>query len=124
MPEGLDDPFNGACCCCLGSIAAVVGAYALTSALSGSKEKEKGNGVSQFFSLKERAISKIKWYQKEISPKIRVRLGNVCKYYPSCSQYAVDAINKKGFFLGIIFAIWRLFRCNPWSKGGIDTVCT
>jgi putative membrane protein insertion efficiency factor len=59
----------------------------------------------------------IKAYRLIISPL----LGPRCKYYPSCSQYAIDAITEypiKGFAL----AAWRLVRCNPWSHGGVDYV--
>ena len=59
----------------------------------------------------------IKAYQKLISPL----LGPRCKYHPSCSQYAIDAITEypiKGFFM----SAWRLLRCNPWSHGGVDYV--
>ena len=43
-----------------------------------------------------------------------------CKYHPSCSQYAIDALKEFGFFRGSILAAWRLLRCNPWSRGGVD----
>ena len=43
-----------------------------------------------------------------------------CKYHPSCSQYALDAIRSYGFFRGSVLAGWRLLRCNPWSHGGVD----
>ncbi len=46
--------------------------------------------------------------------------GGSCKYYPSCSQYALDALRQYGFFRGAILAGWRLLRCNPWSHGGVD----
>lgn len=45
-----------------------------------------------------------------------------CKYIPSCSNYAIDAINKYGAFKGSLKAIWRILRCNHFSKGGIDIV--
>ncbi|HET8873900.1 MAG TPA: membrane protein insertion efficiency factor YidD [Gaiellaceae bacterium] len=45
-----------------------------------------------------------------------------CKYHPSCSQYAIDALRQYGFFRGAILAGWRLLRCNPWSHGGVDHV--
>jgi len=45
-----------------------------------------------------------------------------CKYHPSCSQYAIDALRQKGFFHGSLLAGWRLLRCNPWSRGGFDPV--
>ena len=43
-----------------------------------------------------------------------------CKYHPSCSQYALDALREYGFAKGSILAGWRLLRCNPWSHGGVD----
>lgn len=47
---------------------------------------------------------------------------NQCKYIPSCSNYAIDAIEYYGAFKGTLLAIWRILRCNPFSKGGIDYV--
>jgi putative membrane protein insertion efficiency factor len=43
-----------------------------------------------------------------------------CKYHPSCSQYALDAVRKYGPVKGSAKAAWRLLRCNPWSHGGVD----
>jgi putative membrane protein insertion efficiency factor len=43
-----------------------------------------------------------------------------CKYHPSCSQYAIDALSKHGLLHGSAKAGWRLLRCNPWSRGGVD----
>jgi hypothetical protein len=43
-----------------------------------------------------------------------------CKYHPSCSQYAIDALRKHGPLKGSAMAAWRLLRCNPWSRGGVD----
>jgi putative membrane protein insertion efficiency factor len=43
-----------------------------------------------------------------------------CKYHPSCSQYASDALRKYGPVKGSLKAAWRLLRCNPWSHGGVD----
>ena len=43
-----------------------------------------------------------------------------CKYHPSCSQYASDALRKYGPVRGSLKAAWRLLRCNPWSRGGVD----
>jgi putative membrane protein insertion efficiency factor len=60
----------------------------------------------------------IRFYQRFISPAI----PNRCKYYPSCSQYAVDAIRAHGPARGVVLAGWRLLRCNPWSHGGYDPV--
>ena len=59
----------------------------------------------------------IKIYQKWISPMF----GPRCKYYPSCSSYAVTAIENYGV-KGVGMSLWRLVRCNPWSYGGVDYV--
>ncbi|MBR1862980.1 MAG: membrane protein insertion efficiency factor YidD [Ruminococcus sp.] len=60
----------------------------------------------------------IRAYKKFISPL----KPPVCKYYPSCSSYALTAYEKHGLALGTVLAVWRLLRCNPWSLGGIDYV--
>lgn len=60
----------------------------------------------------------IRAYQTLISPM----LGAHCKYYPSCSEYAVQAIRRFGILRGLVLAGWRLLRCNPWSRGGYDPV--
>jgi putative membrane protein insertion efficiency factor len=51
---------------------------------------------------------------------VRPFLVGRCKYHPSCSQYAIDAFREFGFFKGTVLAGWRLLRCNPWSRGGVD----
>jgi putative membrane protein insertion efficiency factor len=58
-------------------------------------------------------------YQRWISPGLPRR----CKYHPTCSAYAAEAIRELGPLRGSIVAGWRLLRCNPFSKGGIDDVC-
>lgn len=45
-----------------------------------------------------------------------------CKFYPTCSEYAVQVLEKKGFFSGIIYIIARITRCHPWSNGGFDEI--
>jgi putative membrane protein insertion efficiency factor len=62
------------------------------------------------------AVLPIRAYQVLVSPL----LGNRCKYHPSCSQYAADAIREWGIARGFVLAAWRLARCNPWSHGGVD----
>jgi putative membrane protein insertion efficiency factor len=59
---------------------------------------------------------------RSILPPTGVASAPVCKYHPSCSQYARDAIRKYGPLLGPPKAVWRLLRCNPWSRGGVDYV--
>ena len=46
--------------------------------------------------------------------------AGTCKYHPSCSQYAIDALRLHGLVKGSAYAGWRLLRCNPWSHGGVD----
>jgi uncharacterized protein len=46
--------------------------------------------------------------------------ANTCKFHPSCSQYALDALHRHGLVKGSLKAGWRLLRCNPWSHGGVD----
>ena len=64
------------------------------------------------------AVLPIRAYQRLISPM----LGARCKYYPSCSEYAAQAIGRFGILRGLVLAGWRLLRCNPWSHGGFDPV--
>jgi putative membrane protein insertion efficiency factor len=64
------------------------------------------------------AITPLRLYQLVVSPL----LGQRCKYHPSCSQYAIDAVRELGVLRGAVLAAWRLLRCNPWSKGGVDYV--
>lgn len=61
----------------------------------------------------------IRFYQKEISPRKR---KPCCRYFPTCSHYAVTAISRYGAVKGGAMAAWRLLRCNPFSKGGYDPV--
>ncbi len=64
------------------------------------------------------AIGIMKLYRRVISPLY----GDVCRYYPSCSRYSMEAYQQRGFLVGLGLTIWRLLRCNPFSAGGIDDV--
>lgn len=64
-------------------------------------------------------ISLIKLYQKIPGP-----WHGSCKYHPTCSNYALEAIEIHGAFKGSYLTLWRILRCNPFSKGGIDMVPT
>jgi len=68
--------------------------------------------------MKRLMIAAIKGYKKFISPYI-IRS---CRYAPTCSEYAVEALEKFGFFRGTMMAAWRILRCNPFSRGGFDPV--
>lgn len=61
-------------------------------------------------------IGVIKLYQKYISPF----LGSNCRYYPTCSEYTKQAVDKYGIIKGSILGIIRILKCNPFSKGGVD----
>ncbi|MBR4889928.1 MAG: membrane protein insertion efficiency factor YidD [Clostridia bacterium] len=68
--------------------------------------------------MKRFLIYLISLYQKYISPIKKP----CCRFYPTCSSYAIEAISKKGVIKGVILSIWRILRCNPFSKGGFDPV--
>ena len=60
----------------------------------------------------------IRFYQKNISP----RKISCCRFTPTCSAYAIEAIQKRGILVGMALSIWRILRCNPLCKGGYDPV--
>lgn len=63
-------------------------------------------------------IACIRLYQRLISPM----LGQHCRFHPSCSQYAIDALRLHGVFAGLALAAWRILRCQPFCRGGYDPV--
>ena len=65
--------------------------------------------------LKFLSIKLIRFYQKYLS-------YGTCMYFPTCSQYTLEAILKHGFFKGVVLGTWRILRCNPFTKGGFDKV--
>ena len=68
--------------------------------------------------MKHVMIWLIRLYQRFISPLNPAS----CRFTPTCSQYAVEAFMKRGFFVGFALTVWRILRCNPFSKGGYDPV--
>ena len=64
-------------------------------------------------------IKMIRFYQKFISPQMG---HGKCKYYPTCSNYALEAFKKYGPVKAFFMSLWRILRCNPFSKGGYDPV--
>jgi hypothetical protein len=68
--------------------------------------------------MKRILIRMIRWYQRHLSPI----LGANCKYLPTCSQYAIEAVERHGAVKGSLMALWRIIRCNPFSRGGYDPV--
>ncbi len=77
-----------------------------------AKVKRAGEALSRLMQ------SLIIGYQRAISP----RLPACCRYRPSCSAYALEAVRVHGPFKGLLLAIWRVLRCNPFSRGGVDPV--
>lgn len=66
--------------------------------------------------MKKIFVGLINIYQKKISPIF----GRHCRYYPTCSEYTKQAIEKYGIFKGTFYGIKRIIKCNPFSKGGYD----
>jgi uncharacterized protein len=68
--------------------------------------------------IRRLVVLPLRAYQRLLSPLFGAR----CKYYPSCSEYAAQAVEGFGILRGLILAGWRLLRCNPWSHGGFDPI--
>lgn len=68
--------------------------------------------------LSELVLLPVRAYRRFLSPALPKR----CKYHPSCSAYAVEAVRSYGVIRGSVLAGWRVMRCNPWSHGGYDPV--
>jgi hypothetical protein len=68
--------------------------------------------------MKKVAISILRFYKLYLSPF----LPSSCRFYPTCSEYAMEAINKYGVLKGSIKGIYRILRCNPFNRGGYDPV--
>ncbi len=68
--------------------------------------------------MKKLLLRMIRFYQTKISPLKKP----CCKYVPTCSQYGVEAIERFGSFKGTALTVWRILRCNPFSRGGYDPV--
>lgn len=69
--------------------------------------------------MKRALLWLIHFYRSQLSPR---KGGPCCRYFPTCSQYAVTAIERYGALKGGRMAVWRILRCNPFSKGGYDPV--
>ena len=63
-------------------------------------------------------VAILRVYRAVISPLY----GDVCRYYPSCSAYTMGAIQQRGVIQGIALGAWRIARCHPWARGGVDEV--
>jgi putative membrane protein insertion efficiency factor len=88
----------------------------VSSARPGASSPQAASTASRI--VRGLAVAPIVVYQRVLSPVLPRR----CKYEPTCSHYAVDAIGEYGILRGAVLALWRLLRCNPWSYGGYDPV--
>jgi uncharacterized protein len=88
--------------------------------VSGVESRARRPGAPAAASRIARAVvvAPIVVYRRVLSPALPQR----CKYEPTCSRYAVDAIKEYGILRGLVLSVWRLLRCNPWSHGGYDPV--
>lgn len=69
--------------------------------------------------MKRILLAFIKFYRKHLS---NMKGYSTCKFYPTCSTYALEAVEKYGALKGGLLSLWRILRCNPFSKGGYDPV--
>ena len=69
--------------------------------------------------MKYLCIALIKFYRKYLS---RLKSNPTCRFAPTCSAYALEAYQKRGFIVGTILTVWRILRCNPFCPGGYDPV--
>ena len=76
------------------------------------------HGAGAIRAVRAVVLAPIVAYQRLISPALPRR----CRYEPTCSSYAVQAVREYGILRGLVLATWRLLRCNPWSHGGYDPV--
>ncbi len=76
--------------------------------------------------MKNLTISLINIYKKVYGffclQRIPLIIYPDCKFYPTCSEYGIQAVERYGAFNGLLRAFWRVLRCNPWSRGGIDEI--
>lgn len=88
-------------------------------------KKEKQNkcpffGLDFLTGLKKIIIQSIKLYQKFVSPYLEACFGKSCRFYPSCSEYSLLALQKHGLKKGFWLGFKRIFKCHPWGSGGVD----
>ena len=69
--------------------------------------------------MKKLLIKAVKFYRKHLS---KLKRTPCCRFYPTCSAYAIEALEIHGAFKGSCLSVWRILRCNPFTKGGVDPV--
>lgn len=69
--------------------------------------------------LKRALLALLRFYRRALSPW---KPAPTCRFLPTCSEYAIEAVEKRGVFVGVSKTLWRLMRCNPLCRGGYDPV--
>jgi putative membrane protein insertion efficiency factor len=72
--------------------------------------------------LQTLVIALITGYRRFLSPALHAISGPRCRFHPSCSEYAIEAVRTRGVVVGLALALWRVLRCQPFAKGGHDPV--
>ncbi len=75
-------------------------------------------GWKLFLLPRNLVVAFIRGWRAVISPLY----GNVCRYYPTCSAYGLGVVQQFGVVRGGVMTLWRIVRCNPWARGGIDEI--
>lgn len=85
---------------------------------AGSHDEELGAGDNQPRSFAARSLlAAVGFYQRYVSP---LKMGSTCRFEPTCSAYALDAIRARGALLGALLTVIRIAKCGPWHPGGYD----
>lgn len=119
---------SGCCSCCCGATAGLAIGYMLQhgpdSLTIGELLREKTSAITVNTEDDGFLVRNIRRYQTEIGPYLKETLGveRICRYEPSCSEYALRSIKSHGKIMGPLRAAVRIARCNPLSKGGYDPV--
>lgn len=74
--------------------------------------------MSKWYLPKTWLMGLVRFYRRYLSPK----KAPCCRFTPTCSAYALEALERHGALFGLLLTVWRILRCNPWSKGGYDPV--
>lgn len=122
MTESKQGTGDDACCyCCIGL---AIGYLIFSNSGARGATTHDTKPIEQIVQQDNYLLKQIDNYQKNISPKIKEELGKekLCRFEPSCSEYAKQAIEKYGSIKGSLMATKRLAKCNPLSKGGYDPV--
>ena len=85
----------------------------------GRSHDHNGDRLLPRFDLKSLILAPVRFYRRFLSP---LKARPTCRYLPTCSEYAIAAVERRGVLIGSLKALWRLLRCNPLFRGGYDPV--